>query len=78
MRRARPAIVLLGCLIAGRPAVTDLIANVSDRIPLGVVRAGPQDVWVMETPSGESNAFVLYDIGSSAARRLLRVDAGGC
>jgi hypothetical protein len=60
------------------PEATDLIANVSDRIPLGVVRAGPQDVWVMETPSGESHAFVLYDVGSRAARRLLRVDAGGC
>jgi hypothetical protein len=56
----------------------DSIADVSDRIPLGVVRAGTQQVWVMETPSGESNAFVLYDIGATAARMLLHVDAGGC
>jgi len=56
----------------------DSLANVSDRIPLGVVRAGTRDVWVMEAPSGESNAFVLYDIGTTAARMLLRVDAGGC
>jgi hypothetical protein len=57
---------------------TDSIANVSDRIPLGVVRAGTQDVWVMETPSGETNAFVLYDVGTTSARMLLRADAGGC
>jgi hypothetical protein len=57
---------------------TDSIANVSDRIPLGVVRGGTQDVWVMETPSGETNAFVLYDVGTTSARMLLRADAGGC
>jgi hypothetical protein len=61
-----------------RPPATDSIANVSERIPLGVVHAGAQDVWVMETPSGESNAFALYDVGITAARLLLRVDAGGC
>lgn len=60
------------------PPATDAIANVSERIPLGVVHVSGQDVWVMETPSGESNAFVLYDIGTTAARMLLRVDAGGC
>jgi hypothetical protein len=60
------------------PPGTDSIANVSERIPLGVVPAGTQHVWVMETPSGESNAFVLYDIGTTAAQMLLHVEAGGC
>jgi hypothetical protein len=56
----------------------DAISNVSERIPLGVVRAGTQAVWVMEVPSGESTDFVLYDIGPRAAQLLLRVEAGGC
>jgi hypothetical protein len=60
------------------PPAGDSIANVSQRIPLGVVRAGTQDVWVMEAPSGETTGFILYDVGTTAARVLLRVDAGGC
>lgn len=60
------------------PPGDDPIVNVSNDIPLGILRAREQDIWVMEVGFGESNAFALYDIGTTAARMLLRVDAGGC
>jgi hypothetical protein len=53
-------------------------AEVSDRIPLGILNVSDQVVWVMEAPSGETNAFVFSEIGTASARDLLVVDAGGC
>jgi len=56
----------------------DSLANVSTRIPLGVVRAGGRAFWFLEAPTGESGGFELYDVAATSARRLLYVDAGGC
>jgi hypothetical protein len=60
------------------PPATDALANVSTRIPLGVVRAGGRAFWFLEVPAGETGAFEIHDVGSRDARRLLVVDAGGC
>lgn len=71
-------------MVAGRSMQTPLptAEAILTRIQPVSRRSSPnttaQDVWVMETPSGESNAFALYDIGITAARMLLRVEAGGC
>jgi hypothetical protein len=54
------------------------VAGVSDRIPLGILNVNAQVIWVMEAPSGETNAFVFSEIGTASARELLTVDAGGC
>ena len=56
----------------------DSLANVSTRIPLGVVRAGGRAFWFLEAPTGESGGFEVYDVAATSARRLLYVDAGGC
>ena len=49
-----------------------------DQLPLGVVRAGGRNVWIVEVVFGETMSYVFYDVGPTAARKLLDVDAGGC
>jgi hypothetical protein len=73
---------LLSVGVTARPAWDEAgpkseISNVSDRIPLGILRTGAKTIWIMEVPSGESGRFVLYEVGQEA-RELLVTDAGGC
>ena len=48
------------------------------RIPLGIVRAGGDAMWVVEEPSGETSTFILERVDPSGVHRLLSVDGGGC
>ncbi len=60
------------------PPSEDPLTNVSDQIPLGIIRSGEHDVWIMELPAGESTDFALDEIGATSARRVMRINAGGC
>jgi hypothetical protein len=49
-----------------------------DLTPLGVVRQGPQIVWVMKSQEGTVPWFTLYEVGGARARMLLRTRAAPC
>jgi hypothetical protein len=57
---------------------TSEISNVSDQIPLGILRVAGRAIWVVEVPTGETGTFVLYDVSVTGVRRLVVTDAGGC
>ena len=53
-------------------------SDVWHRVPLGIVRAGRDAVWVVEEPSGETSTFVLERVDPTGVHRVLVVDGGGC
>jgi hypothetical protein len=54
------------------------VSDVSGRVPLGVLRAGGREVWVMEAHYVEAADWLLYEIGPASAREILRTAGGGC
>lgn len=54
------------------------ISDVSDQIPLGILRVAGRVLWIVEIPTGETGSFTIYDVAATGARALVTTDAGGC
>lgn len=69
--------------VTGQPhwdedVLNDPIGNVSDLIPLGILRISGRVLWVVEVPTDESGSFSVYDVAAAGVRTVLTTDAGGC